>query len=176
MSDLNDLKAFHGDAWALLERGVADRRSPARHPTFATVSPQGRPEARTVVLRAARRADAEIEVHSDTRAAKIAALEQTPHAAIHIWHPGHRLQIRLMTRVHVAGGASVKAKWDRVPDGSRTAYGAEPTPGTRIAEAGAYTHAPKLENFAVLTCAIEEMELLHLGDPHRRARFLREED
>lgn len=41
--------------WRTLERGVADAAHPARRPTFATVSPEGWPEARTVVLRTADR-------------------------------------------------------------------------------------------------------------------------
>ena len=45
MSDPNDLAAFLDEAWQHLGRGVADAKSPARYPTFATTSPDGWPEA-----------------------------------------------------------------------------------------------------------------------------------
>jgi hypothetical protein len=40
MSDPNDLQAMLDEAWRHLTRGVADSRSPARYPTFATVAPE----------------------------------------------------------------------------------------------------------------------------------------
>ena len=49
LPDLLDL------AWTRIMRGVHDKHSPARQPVIATVSPDGRPELRTVVLRAADR-------------------------------------------------------------------------------------------------------------------------
>ena len=56
MSDADDLGNFLGLAWRHLTRGVADARAPARTPVLATVSSEGLPEARMVVLRAASRA------------------------------------------------------------------------------------------------------------------------
>ena len=45
------LDTLHTHAWHRLIRGVHDRHAPARHPTLATVSPDGMPQARTAVLR-----------------------------------------------------------------------------------------------------------------------------
>ena len=53
MSDPGDLQAFLAEGWQHLRRGAADGRSPARYPSFATVSPEGVPEVRTVALRRA---------------------------------------------------------------------------------------------------------------------------
>ena len=66
MSDPNDLTAFLDEAWRHLQRGVADSRSPARYPTFATVAADGTPEARTVALRGASRSLYTLEVHTDS--------------------------------------------------------------------------------------------------------------
>jgi len=46
------LDEIRADAFRLIARGVADRRSPFRTPTLATVGVDGRPRLRTVVLRA----------------------------------------------------------------------------------------------------------------------------
>ena len=74
MSDPNDLQAFLDEAWRHLTRGVADSKAPARYPTFATVSTQGKPEARTVALRGASRSAGALEVHTDIETAKVTAL------------------------------------------------------------------------------------------------------
>ena len=54
MSDwCETLDGLRDQLWDTLVQGVVDRNHPARHPTLATLSPDGWPEARTVVLRGA---------------------------------------------------------------------------------------------------------------------------
>lgn len=171
MNDPDDLGAFLDLGWQRLRRGVADRRAAARHPVFATVSPGGHPEARTVVLRAADRQAGTVEVHTDGGSAKVASLRAHPEAQLMIWDPKPKLQIRLSTTVTLLSGEAVARKWARVPDGSRMAYGACPTPGTRIDSAHAYEKLATFDAFTVLICAIREIELMQLEDPHRRAVF-----
>lgn len=175
MSDPNDLGAFLDEAWRHLTRGVADAKSPLRYPTFATVSPDGRPEARTVALRAANRETACVEVHTDTETPKLRALGQTPFAALHAWVPRARLQIRLTTQVEVLTGEAVQEAWERVPAASRVSYGTRPVPGAPIAHVYAYEKPADPARFAVLRCHIEDIDLVHLGDRHRRAAYCRED-
>lgn len=176
MSDPNDLAAFLDLGWQRLTRGVADRRSAARHPAFATVSPDGLPEARTVVLRGANRTDGTLEVHTDGGSDKIASLRSTPNAQLMIWDEKAKLQIRLSTTVEIDQGASVADRWQNVPDGSRMAYGATPAPGTPIPHAHAYEKLASREWFTVMTCRIDSIELMQLVDPHRRAVYKAEND
>ena len=171
MSDHNDLGAFLDLGWQRLTRGVADRRAAARHPVFATVSPEGAPEARTVVLRGARRADGTVEVHTDGGSDKVMSLRANPLAQLMIWDEKAKLQIRLSTSVDISHGNAVVDRWQNVPDGSRIAYGASPKPGTPIPSAASYTKLASLDWFTVLTCRIESIELMQLVDPHRRAVF-----
>ena len=173
MSDLTNLGLFYDEAWQLIRRGVADRRSASRHPTFATVSPEGMPEARTVVLRNASQTRADLEVHTDTASGKITSLAQSPYAAIHIWDSRARLQIRATARIYVLTGPDAAPRWENVPDAGRVSYGSQPTPGAQIEAAFAYQHAPDPARFAVLICELESLDLLHLGEQHRRAQFLR---
>ncbi|MGR3701355.1 MAG: pyridoxamine 5'-phosphate oxidase family protein [Paracoccaceae bacterium] len=165
------LEGLREQVWLRLVRGVADRRAAARHPTFATVSPAGWPEARTVVLRGADPAAAVLEVHTDLHSAKVAALRATPRAALHVWEASAHLQIRLMTEVTILTGAAVAEAWARVPDPSRQSYGTRPAPGTPIAVALEYDKPADPASFAVLRCAVQAMDIVHLGPQHRRARF-----
>lgn len=171
MSDPNDLSAFLDLGWQRLTCGVADKRAAARHPVLATVSPAGRPEARTVVLRATCRSAATFEVHTDGGSDKIASLTAHPFAQLHVWDEKAKLQIRLSTTVQIAQGPDVAHKWQDVPDGARMAYGASPPPGTAIPQAHAYRKLASRDWFTVLTLEIESIELMQLIDPHRRAVF-----
>ncbi|KIC48855.1 pyridoxamine 5'-phosphate oxidase family protein [Tateyamaria sp. ANG-S1] len=176
MSDPNDLSAFLGEAWQLLRRGVADSRSPARYPTFATVSPSGVPEARTVALRHASQAEAVVEVHTDIVTPKVTALRAFPVAALHVWIPKSNLQIRLTARVEILTGDQVNVAWAKVPPASRVSYGTVPDPGTAIDHVYAYDKPPERDRFAVLRCVIDHIDLVHLGERHRRAEYVRQDD
>lgn len=169
------LDGLFAQVWTRLIRGVNDRHAPARHPTFATVSPQGWPEARTVVLRAADQTAAILEVHTDLHSAKVAALHVNPRAALHVWEASAHLQIRIMADVTILSGNDVAATWAKVPDPSRQSYGTTPAPGTPIADALDYTKPADPASFAVLRCAVQAMDVVHLGPRHRRARFDRAE-
>lgn len=175
MSDDNDLGALLDEAWRHLADGVADAHAPARYPTFATVSPQGRPEARTVALRAALRDEGVVEVHTDIETPKVRALRHAPYAQLHIWVPAAQLQLRLSAKVEVLTGPAVEAQWQNVPSASRVSYGTLPIPGTPIDHVHAYEKPASRDRFAVLRCALEGIDLVHLGPKHRRAAYRRED-
>ncbi len=167
------LGTLYDHAWHRLVRGVHDRHAPARHPTLATVSPDGLPKVRTVVLRAADKPQGRLEIHTNLHSSKIADLMAKPLAALHVWDHGSRLQIRVEAEVEIASGAAVADTWAWVPNRSRTAYGSSHTPGHPIPSALAYDNAPDLAVFAVLHLNIRALDLLHLGVDHRRAQFTR---
>ncbi|MFL4472137.1 pyridoxamine 5'-phosphate oxidase family protein [Tateyamaria armeniaca] len=171
MSDPNDLGAFLDGAWQHLTRGVADARSPSRYPTLATVSPEGWPEARTVALRQAVRSRAMLEVHTDVETPKVASLRKAPRAQFHIWIPKSDLQIRISTHVEVLTGADIEDQWAKVPPASRVSYGTMPIPGTAIASVYDYEKPAERSRFAVLHCTMTEIDLVHLGQRHRRAVY-----
>ena len=162
--------------WQVLERGVTDGRHPARLPGFATVSPEGWPEARTVVLRATDKEAGVVSVHTDLYSDKIASLRAHPQAALLVWDPEEALQIRLRCGVAIASGEAVRALWERVPDHAQQSYGVTPAPGTVIPDALAYDKTPDPASFAVLTCRAVAIDAVHLGTTHRRARFTRDGD
>ena len=165
------LGTLSAQVWMRIMRGVGDRHAPARHPTLATVSPEGLPEVRTVVLRAADPGAGTLDIHTDLRSAKVAALLATPRAELHIWDASAHLQIRIAATVSILTGALVADIWARVPDPSRQSYGTMPAPGLPIADSLGYEKQPDATTFAVLHCTVQSIDAVHLGPQHRRARF-----
>ena len=166
-----DLPGHLDRAWHRLAEGAADPDAPGRIATLATTGPDDRPEARLVVLRGADRAAGTLEVHSDARTGKVRALSARPMAALVVWIPPDRLQIRIEAVVTIRTGAEARTVWDRLPDGGRLAYGIDPPPGTPVDDALYPARRPDPEALAVLTFGVERIETLHLGSPHRRAVF-----
>lgn len=171
-----DLSRLYDESWLRLIRGVHDRHAPARHPTLATVTPEGRPQARTVVLRAADKATATLDIHTDLRSAKVEHLRNTPYAALHVWDATAHLQLRLEAHVTLLTGLDVTAIWESVPAVSRLSYGSTPAPGQRIAQALNYTKVADPESFVILRLAVATVDVLHLGPNHRRAQFVRSDN
>jgi len=174
------MKFFHklGDfldfAWIQISRGKADKKSPARHPTFITSSSNSYPDARTLVMRQCDRENNQIEFHTDTNSSKILSLKENPHAGIHIWLPKVNLQIQMDVVVEIKTGDITISYWNNIPINSRTAYGTIPSPGSVIETPTSYEYAPDQKRFAVLICHIQTIQLLLLGDKHIRAKFKKE--
>lgn len=167
----SDLDQLYAQVWLRLVRGVRDRRAPARHPTLATVTPEGRPRARTVVLRAADKQAGFLDVHTDLHSSKVADVKVAPYASVHIWDASAHLQLRLEADVALLSGDDATPIWARVPEASRLSYGGTPAPGHPIANALAYAKVPDPACFLILRLSVQSIDVLHLGQSHRRARF-----
>ena len=171
MKDFQKLDDFLEFGWAQIYRGKADKKSPARNPTFVTSSIDGFPNARTLVMRRCDQNNNKIEFHTDTASSKMFALRENPRAGIHIWLPKVQLQIQMEVIVQVKVGEITIPYWRDVPTNSRVAYGTIPNPGTAIESPHAYNHKPDQKRFAVLVCDIQSIQLLLLGVKHIRAHY-----
>ena len=180
----DDLDGSLAEAWRLIGRGVADRRSPFHTPTVATTRPDGSPALRTVVLRGAAPPDWTLRFHTDVRSAKFAELEADPRVALHFYDAGRKIQIRVDGRARLLTGDPATSKiWNVMKPHSRACYRAESGPGQAFAApppapAGeAATGNQGRENFAVVSVAAARLEWLYLAARgHRRARFEKEGD
>jgi pyridoxine/pyridoxamine 5'-phosphate oxidase len=171
-----DLSDLYAQVWTMLVRGVRDRRAPTRHPTYATVTLEGKLQATTVVLREADKSTGILDIHTDLQSSKVAGLRATPFAALHVWGAAARLQMRLEATATILTGSDVVALWAGVPDGSRQSYGSLPAPGQPIAQALDYAKHADPASFAVLRLTVQTIDALHLGPHYRRARFDRNAD
>lgn len=171
----DDLGEALAEAFRLLARGVADRRSPFHTPTLATIGADGWPSARTLVLRGFDAAARTLRLHTDRRATKWDELAREPRCAIHFYDPGAQVQLRLRARAALhAEDAVAEAAWSVSRPFSRLCYAIEQAPGSR---APAPPPAPREEaggraNFGALQLTFDALEWLWLAhEGHRRARF-----
>ena len=171
MKIFQKLDDFLDFGWAQIYRGKADKRSPARYPTFVTSSADGFPNARTLVMRRSDRKNNQIEFHTDTASSKMLDLKKNSRAGVHIWIPKVQLQIQMDVVVEIKIGDITIPYWDDVPTNARVTYGTIPSPGTVIESPIAYDHSPDQKRFAVIVCHIERIQLLLLGFKHVRANY-----
>ena len=173
----DDLAGTLGYAWAMLARGVKDRKSSFHTPTIATTGLDGTPRLRTVVLRGCDVTAGTLRFHTDRRSGKIAEFEKSPAAAIHIYDAQSKIQLRLAAQLRVLDGDAFAAAWSATRPMSRECYQVTTAPGAPIAdpyEAG-FDAAASQEGelyFAPVEAAVTSIEWLYLAARgHRRARF-----
>ena len=176
MSDLNDLSAFYDLAWQQLENAMKMRDLASRQVALATVSMDGRPEARTVVLRDVSRASSILRVNTDVVSAKVTSLGAHPFAELLYWNAETVLQLRLKARVEIMRGDETASIWPSIPRESRSNYGSNPETGTPISNVFDYEKLGLPQNFAILTFHVDDIDVVELGDRHRRAHFNRKSD
>jgi hypothetical protein len=178
--EADDLRAVLAGIWDRLERGVTDRRSAFHAPTLATLGLDGRPRARTVVLRGTERADRTLRFHCDARSDKFAELDAEPRVALHAYDAASKFHVRAegVATLHRADTVADRA-WNASRPASRVGYGTEPAPGSVIERGDAYALPADDEavaagraNFAAVVVKVRTFEYLHLAFAgHRRARF-----
>lgn len=168
-----DLPALRDRAWAQLCRAAGDREHPARVCALATAGLTGGAEARMVVLRAARPGRATLAVQTDRASRKAAEIAADPRATLLFWHAPEALQIRARVRVRVVWGHALDALWARLSDAARQNYGGRPPPGAPLQDPRHRVPTVERDRFAILACRVRALDVVHLGDLHRRALFLR---
>ena len=128
----NNLELSFEKAWSIIEPGAIKRTSPAHTPAVATLCPDGTPQQRVMVLRAADRANRQLRFHTDARAAKVA---QHGAASVLMYDADEKVQLRLGGRVTVqTEGPEVDAAWAGSTTFARRCYMAEHAPGSLATE------------------------------------------
>ena len=173
----NNLNAILPLVWRLFANGVTDRRSFFHTPTLATVE-QGLPASRTVVLRDTDAAQRVLSFHTDQRSAKVAALIAQPIAALHVYDPALKLQLRVTGPVTLyAEDAIADAAWASSTPSARRCYAVLPGPGSIIAnpddaDLDGQSQDAARAVFLRADLQIKSLDWLHLAvTGHRRARF-----
>ncbi|KAA9006999.1 pyridoxamine 5'-phosphate oxidase family protein [Histidinibacterium aquaticum] len=174
MSDYDTTDAMLDAAWAQLDLGAQGPQTGTHWPVLATIDPEGRPQQRTLVLRGADRAAGMLTLMTDADSAKVRELRDRPRASVLTWDAESRLQLRLACTVTLR--ENDRDVWSGLGETARQNYGKTPPVGTEIAAPLDYEITPAPGNLAILRLTVESLEVLHLGETHRRAVFSRKED
>ncbi len=174
----DDLGASLDAAWDLLIRGARDRQLMAHTPTVATVDAAGVPTLRTVVLRDCDPDSRALVFNTDRRSAKFEHLRRQPLAALHLYEPAEKIQLRLRCRVSLHTDDDIMLeRWANTPQTSRVCYHVMQAPGVQLADPYAIENSAQrssdgIANYAVVRAIVDELEWLYLSSAgHRRARY-----
>ena len=165
--------ATPAETWDLvaseLVAAAASGRHPLHLPTLTTMSPDGSPEARTVVLRLFDPSHREAWFHTDVRSGKVTDMLREPRVALHWYDPSSRLQIRIAARAHVHhGDQRARAAWSSSAAMSRACYATGDAPGTPLEQFPLTPPHPTngddagFEVFAAVCCHFDSVDLLAL--------------
>ncbi len=171
--------AFIEAGLAALERSVRNRKGDLRNVQLATVSPEGRPGLRTLVLRGFERSPACAEMHTDARAGKVRDIAQAGQVAFLAWSAADRLQLRFEGTAAMHRGDDIaRARWDALPPAARKPYGLRAASGAPITDPADQPHLPPDEQyrqFAVILVSLSSVDVLRLepegGQTRACARF-----
>jgi pyridoxamine 5'-phosphate oxidase len=182
----NDLTLTLDHIWALLAAGAKDRRNAFHAPVLSTVTADGSPQSRILVLRAVHADSRQLRFNTDLRSPKVSEIGANPNVALLLYDAETKIQLRLSGHAHVkAEGADVDDIWRDSDRFARRCYMAETAPSSRTdrptsglpqsVEGRKPEEAelvPARKNFALLLFEISQIDWLYLAtEGHRRAVF-----
>ena len=172
------LSGVEENAWQLLRRGIKDRRSAFHTLTLATVTADGVPEMRVVVLREIDRERRLLRFNTDLRTPKFTQLSANPRVALQGYDPRRKVALRLAGLARTETGTErVRSVWDGMKEMSRECYRVGQPPSTPIDAPDAsplhgFSEAEAFGNFALVDVTLTRLEWLYLRHGgHMRARL-----
>ena len=176
MTPPEDLDALVEHILDRLCGAVSDPASPWRTPMLASLTADGGPTLRTVVLRAVQPAGRTLLVNTDRRSDKAGQIARRRQVELCFWNPATAQQIRIAGDARLDGtGPAADAAWSALPPEGRSIYRHGARPGTPIDRPGTPAR-PAIDGdrdgFALVTVVWRRWDWIWLGpDSHWRARF-----
>lgn len=165
--------------WQQLVRAKHDRKSDWRWMNAATVTADGRPKVRTVVLRDVWVDDQTVVFHTDRRSQKMLELDANAQTALHFHDRRAGEQLRMEGRARCSSETVRAAAWHTLPEPGRGLYQQKLAPGRDLG-ATAQVGLPQTgdddsdgyENFVVIEVQIAFIDWLSLNrGNHQRAQL-----
>ena len=166
--------SFIEGALSALEHSVQEREGELRNIQLATVSPEGHPGVRTVVLRDFQRSPAGAEIHSDARAAKARDIAHADHVTFVAWSAEDHLQLcfKGTARLH-RDDEVARDRWDKLSEKGRGTFGLRAEPATEISDPEDQSHLPpeeQFQQFTVILVSVTSVDVLRLGEDGDQTR------
>ena len=162
------------DSWALLKKGVQDRKTMAHTPVVSSIGLDGLPRSRTMVLRDVDKLARTLNFNTDNRSPKVGEFALNPRASVLIYEASEKIQLRLSCKIVIHKNDQVSdLVWSKMRNMSQQCYKIKEAPGTKLN----FPDFLELEesgrkNFCVLKAEIETLEWLYLSAAgNRRAIF-----
>ncbi|MEP3224538.1 MAG: pyridoxamine 5'-phosphate oxidase family protein [Parasphingorhabdus sp.] len=183
---LDDLSASFEESWKLLFDAANNRKSPMHTLAVATISQDGGPSQRIMVLRDTNKNSRALRFHTDSRALKTSEVAQQNLASILAYHSDAKVQLRLKGTARIETDTEdCEAAWQEASLYGKRCYLADPAPGTEVDHPTSGLDPdmegrkpdiddviPARENFAIMLIEVEHIEWLYLAHTgHRRALF-----
>ena len=182
-----NLEQIYAHIWDCLSAAACEENRPFKVMQVATISLDGSPNVRTVLLRGVNRQANVITFHTDIRSPKIAELSHDPRIALVGVDPVRNLQIRVFGEARIVrDGQAREDAWRSSPDHDLIVYWTRLAPGSPLSQAdgalddtqGALDPSDGLRHFCVVEVRPARMDWLDLSvaDRPRRALHVREGD
>lgn len=174
---LLQLEEIENGIWGELDACVEARpHDPGQHEwrvaVLATMGGDGKPDARSIVLREVDAGERQLVFYTDARSPKVRQIAATPEGTLIFWSATLGWQLRMRVRLAVEdSGLAVSSRWARLQTSAGAAdYLAAAAPGSPL-------DAPLIDlgtrsHFAMITALAETVDWLELHpEGHRRALF-----
>lgn len=167
--------AIPNTVWAKLSRVADDPALRLRLMAVATVTPDGRPSNRTLVLRGADKPSGLVWFHTDRRSPKMHHLRARPYISALGYDEHDHVQIRVDGEVTLhENDALAERHWEQVSAAVRHAYGLPHAPGEPIQQRDPRLQAMRQHqklgsadhgrhNFVVMQVRVEVIDWLQIG-------------
>lgn len=151
--------------------------NPFRLLQLASIGLDGRPKARTVVMREANEQTGTLTFYLDSRSAKYKEISHSRFVALSSFDPLRTVQLRMEGEANfILDAESRHEHWESLKPASRELFGRACSPGIVINGPNEFFEDNTIsdEHFSVLTVTITEMEWLDTSKSrHIRCRFAR---
>ncbi|MFC4292055.1 pyridoxamine 5'-phosphate oxidase family protein [Sphingorhabdus arenilitoris] len=182
----DDLNACLDHIETVLADGVTNRKAPAHHPVVASLTHDGAPTQRVMILREIDWQAQRMRFHTDRRSAKVGQVDSRQEMSVLIYDEAAKLQLRFEGTGRTDIASNADEAWTRSTAFARRCYMAEAAPGSASASPtsglpswieGKQPDEAQLtdarDNFAVLYFAFDRIDWLYLANAgHRRAQFI----
>lgn len=173
------VQAHEQNTWDTLETAVTSRTSVFRYPVLSSVDENGRPQSRTVVLRAVNASARVLEFHTDVRSPKWQELANNPFATAVAYSQETQVQLRFdgLTTLYNPGSKEAAAAWAALSASSQQSYTGGP-PGDDLPQSGTASNETSggQEILGVICFRVEQLDWVRLApENNQRALFTYDE-